>query len=148
MIKVESVMAAARARLAAIGIEDRLIKAAALLTAPEYNLVVVQDERGRLAGVISKTDVVAQISRCEGSSCNTSAQQIMTREAVACRPDDWLEDVWQLFNERRLKNIPVIDADGVPLGILNVKDALQALLEDVQYEEKLLRDYVMGVGYH
>jgi CBS domain-containing protein len=148
MIKVESVMAAARARLAAIGIEDRLIAAASLLTAPEYNLVVVRDERGRLAGVITKTDVVAQISRCEGSSCNTSARNIMVREAITCHPGDWLEDVWRIFSERQLKNIPVVDANGAPLGVLNVKDALQALLEDVQYEEKLLRDYVMGVGYH
>jgi CBS domain-containing protein len=46
-----------------------------------------------------------------------------------------------------LKNVPVVDADSKPLGVLNARDVLQSLLEDVEYEEQLLRDYVMCVGY-
>jgi CBS domain-containing protein len=148
MTKVESVMPAARARLAVIGTGDRLIEAAALLSGPECNLVVVGDERGRIGGVVTKTDIVARISQCDGSSCTTAVRHVMTQDPITCHPDDWLEDVWRIFSARRLKNIPVVDTDGTPLGILNVRDALQALLEDVRYEEKLLRDYVMGVGYH
>ena len=147
MIKVESVLPAARGRLATLGTESRLVEAAGLLSGPERNLIVVNDARGRMVGVVTKTDVVGRISRCTGSSCTVPVEQVMTREVLACRPRDWLEDVWRIFSQRRLKNIPVIDADDVPLGILNVGDALHALLEDVQHEEQLLRDYVMGVGY-
>jgi len=32
--------------------------------------------------------------------------------------------------------------------VLNARDALQALLEEVENEESLLRDYVMGIGFH
>jgi CBS domain-containing protein len=52
------------------------------------------------------------------------------------------------MKERRLKNIPIVDQDGRPLGVLNARDALEALLEEVEYEEILLREYVMCVGYH
>lgn len=148
MIKVESVLQAARARLVTIGAEARLVEAASLLTDPEHNLVVVSDGRGRIAGVVTKTDIVSHLSECSGFSCTTTVERVMSRDAVICRPNDWLEEVWRLFSERRLKNIPVIDAQNTPLGILNVRDALEALLEDVQHEEQLLRDYVMGVGYH
>lgn len=148
MIKVESVLPAARARLAVIGTGDRLIEAATLLANPECDLLVVNDEHGRIVGVVTKTDIVARISQCAGSSCTIAVMQVMSQDAITCHPDDWLEDVWRIFNERRLKNIPVVNRDGTPHGILNVRDALNALLVDVQYEEKLLRDYVMGVGYH
>ena len=37
--------------------------------------------------------------------------------------------------------------NSIPLGVLNAGDALQVLLQDVQDEEAMLRDYVMGVGY-
>src|SRR5690554_7067124 len=147
MIKVESVLPAARGRLATLGTASRLVEAAGLLSGPERNLIVVNDDQGRMAGVVTKTDVVGRISRCTGSSCTVPVEQVMNRDVVACRPSDWLEDVWRLFSERRLKNIPVVDADDAPLGVLNVRDALEALLEDVQHEEQLLRDYVMGVGY-
>lgn len=46
-----------------------------------------------------------------------------------------------------LKNIPVLDHGSKPVGVLNARDVVQALLEDVQYEERLLRDYVSCVGY-
>ena len=39
--------------------------------------------------------------------------------------------------------------DPIPVGVRNAGDALQVLLEDVQYEEQLLRDYALcggGVG--
>ena len=52
------------------------------------------------------------------------------------------------MKERRLKNIPIVDEDVRPLGVLNARDALEALLEEVEYEEVLLREYVMCVGYH
>jgi CBS domain-containing protein len=44
-------------------------------------------------------------------------------------------------------HVPVIDEDPKPLGVLNARDALQALLSEVEEEEELLRDYVMGIGY-
>ncbi|MER8435702.1 histidine kinase [Mesorhizobium sp. M1312] len=39
------------------------------------------------------------------------------------------------MKERRLKNIPVTDAASVPISILNARDALQALLTEVEHEK-------------
>jgi hypothetical protein len=52
------------------------------------------------------------------------------------------------MKKRGLKNIPINDQDSGPVGVLNARDALQALLEEVENEESLLRDYVMGIGFH
>jgi predicted transcriptional regulator len=76
------------------------------------------------------------------------AAKVMTTEVASCRPEDWVNDVWTTIKERSLKNVPVVDASSRPLGVLNARDVLQSLLEDVEYEEQLLRDYVMCVGYH
>ena len=69
------------------------------------------------------------------------------RAVVLCRPGDRLNEVWSVMKERHLKNIPIVDQDVRPLGVLNARDALEALLKEVEYEEVLLRDYVMCVGY-
>lgn len=78
----------------------------------------------------------------------TAASLVMARNVLLCRAGDRLRDVWAQMKERSLKNIPVVDQDSRPLGVLNARDALQVLLEEVQDEEALLRDYVMSVGYH
>jgi predicted transcriptional regulator len=51
------------------------------------------------------------------------------------------------MKERKLKNIPVVDQDSRPIGVLHARDILQALLAETQDEKSMLRDYVMGIGY-
>lgn len=147
MQKVEGVLPAAKERLVTIRIDALLIDAARLLNGPQQNLVVVCDEGGKMAGVITKTDIVGRIGYCRGCSCTMPASHVMTQEVAFCRPSDWLRDVWSLIKQRGLKNIPIVDQSLAPLGVLNARDVVQVLLEDTQYEEMLLRDYVMGIGY-
>jgi len=52
------------------------------------------------------------------------------------------------MKERGLKNVPTTDHDSRPVGVLNARDVLRVLLTEVENEETLLRDYVMGLGYH
>ena len=73
---------------------------------------------------------------------------VMTRDVVACRHGDQLDEVWSRMSARGLKNVPVMDDESRPVGVLNARDLLQALLHEVENEESLLRDYVMTVGYH
>lgn len=143
---VERLLPAARERLVTIADGAPLVQAAKLLR-PGTDLVVVCGPAGLLAGVITKTDIVSQISYCEGASCVTPASLVMTRDVVLCRPGDVLHDVWARMKERSLKNIPVADQDLRPVGVLNARDVLQLLLQEAEDEEAMLRDYVMGVGY-
>lgn len=47
-----------------------------------------------------------------------------------------------------VRQIPILDVDSKPLGIVYAVDAVHALLSEAQDQEQLLRDYVMCVGYH
>ena len=44
-------------------------------------------------------------------------------------------------------HVPVIDEKSGPSGVVNARDALRVLWAEEKYEEALLRDYVMGIGY-
>ena len=71
----------------------------------------------------------------------------MTRDVVVCRPGEPLQDVWKRMKECKLKNIPVVDQDSRPMGVLHARDILQVLLQESGDEKSMLRDYVMGIGY-
>ena len=143
---VEQLLSKARERLVTIAKDAPLIEAATLLR-PGIELVIVCDEAGLLAGVITKTDIVNQISHCQGASCVTAAAIVMTSDVLLCRPADSLNDVWDRMKKRGLKNVPVVDVETRPLGLLHARDILQVLLSDAEDTEALLQDYVMGVGY-
>lgn len=147
MLRVEQILPTVQEKLAIVKTDALLIDAARLLSSPRQNLVVVCDNDGRMAGVITRTDIVSHISHCTGCSCTMAASLVMTLEVVFCRPDDWLHEVWSLVKQRSLKNVPVVDQDTMPLGVLNARDIVRVLLEDTEHEESLLRDYVVGIGY-
>jgi CBS domain-containing protein len=143
---VERLLDKIRARLATLRDDAPLIEAARLLRVGT-DIVIVCDPVGTLTGVITKGDVVGQISTCQGASCVTRASLVMTRKVVVCRAGDWLHEVWSVMKQHQLKNIPVVDSGMRPIGVLNARDALDGLLGQAENEEALLRDYVMGMGY-
>lgn len=147
MMFVDHVLGVARTRLATIPESALLREAAQLLNDRHVNLVVACNAAGAMVGVVSKTDVVRRISHCLGGACTAAVATVMTRDVVYCRPAELLQNVWSLMKEHNVLHVPVVDQDDRPVGILNARDALQALMNEVEQEESLLRDYVLGIGY-
>ena len=52
-----------------------------------------------------------------------------------------------MMGRRGFVHVPVIDEEAMPWGVVNARDALRLLWAEEKYEEVLLRDYVMGIGY-
>ena len=64
-----------------------------------------------------------------------------------CEPHDVLLDVLFEMERGGFVHLPVMDHNLLPIGVINAKHALRALLADEQYEESLFRNYVTGIGY-
>jgi CBS domain-containing protein len=143
---VKDMLDTAREKLVIIGDDARLIEAAKLLTSGT-DLVVVRDGAGVLQGVVTKTDVVRQISVCQGATCQCPVSTVMTRDVVSCRKSDRLQDVAARMKTQHLKSVPVVDGDNRPLGLLTARALLSVLLGDAELEEAQLVGYVTGVGY-
>ncbi|QIG50009.1 CBS domain-containing protein [Nordella sp. HKS 07] len=132
-------------RLLVIGTEGTLQAAARLLSNPGVGLVVVCDSRGRAAGVLSKSDLIRYLAYKRSSQASVAT--LMSRGIIACTPDEEVYAVCQTMAAQRLHKIPVLDADSVPLGILDARDAMRALIEQEQFEERMLSNYISGIGY-
>ena len=143
---VEQILPRARERLAVVDVGTPVRDAADLMAKSHIEMVVVCSA-GIVAGVVTKTDIVAQVSQGLGSGFATPVETIMTRDVTHCRATDLLRDVWQVMKERGLHRIPIVDEGHNPIGIVYTRDALQELLSEVEIEDELLRDYVSGVGY-
>ncbi len=145
--RVEQLLYRARDRLVAIAACEPLTKVADLLFEPARRMVVVHNFEGEMIGVVTRTDIVRQIRHCHGCSCATACSDVMTGAVISCRVEDRLDDVWKIMTDRGLHNIPVVDRQQRPIGVLSARDVLEARLASVEYEEDLLKDYVMCVGY-
>lgn len=146
MAFVEQLHDKVRARLVVISVSHRLADAIRLLHAGT-DMIIVCDDSGALCGVLTKTDVIQFLARHEHLHGETRVEAAMQANALTCTDQDELHAVWSLMRERDFKNLPVVDPQHRPTGILNARDALDVMLHEVEDQELLLRDYVMGIGY-
>ena len=144
-MRIDNLRPYTSARLTVLDSGATVREAALSLTRPGIGLVIVCDARGRLEGVLSKSDLILHLT---GSAApHGPVSDLMTRSIVSCAPHDDLHDVWQTMAARNLQNIPVIDVGARPLGTLDIRDAMKALFEEEQVQEQMLFNYVVGVGY-
>lgn len=144
---VSSIEAVARSRLVTVTVDALLAQVAALLSSSQISLVVVCDESGAAAGVITETILVRQLGFGQADLFSTRAGDVMVQDFAACQATHSLAEVLTLMHERGLTHVPVLDDNKRPVGVVNARDGLRALLAQGHYEEALLRNYVMGIGY-
>jgi len=144
-ILVRHLHSATSSRLSTADLGTELRAAALLLARRDVGLVVICNGEGQAAGVLSKSDLVRHLATSKSNEAVVTA--LMSTPVVACSPDDDLHSVWQMMAGRGLQNIPVLEASSRPVGILDVRDALKALLEQEVIQEHMLTDYIAGVGY-
>jgi CBS domain-containing protein len=147
MILVKHILEAAQKRLVVLSQEASLFDAARILANRDTPLVVVCDSDGIAVGVISSSHVIKVLATAGVDALGFNAGAIMTKPVLSCHVDETLQQVWAVMNSRTLPCAPILDHDGRAQGVLHARDVAIALLEEVNYEEILLRDYVMGVGY-
>jgi CBS domain-containing protein len=144
-MRIDMLRHATTARLATVESGANLQAAAVAFANPRVELVVVRDESGAVAGVVSKSDIIRHLT-LQGTG-DAPVVTKMSRDVVSCRSDDDLHKTWEMMAARGLQNIPVVGDDSKPLGVLDIRDALKALFEQEEYQERLLFNYVVGVGY-
>jgi CBS domain-containing protein len=145
--QVSSLAAVTRSRLLTVRTDALLAEVAALLSNAQISLVVVCDTSGVMVGVVTETILVRQLGIGQAGIFTTRAGDVMAQAFTTCHPTDTLSAVLSMMHDRGLIHVPIVDANHRPLGVLNARDGLRALLAAGNHEEALLRNYVMGIGY-
>lgn len=103
---------------------DSAIAAAGLMRDQNVGFLPVCDERRKVMGTITDRDLAIRClaEQLEGS---TPVEQIMTREVVACDPEDDLFEAAALMATHRKSRIMCIGQDGVLVGVISLSDIAQ-----------------------
>ena len=114
------------------------------LARKQIGAVIVLDETNLLCGIVSERDVLRMLDRTDGDISHRRVEEIMTKEVVCASSEDTIESVMEMMMEGRFRHLPVID-NGELKGILSIRDVVQALATDLEYENQVLKEYVMCV---
>jgi len=95
----------------------------------------LDDEPGVLAGILHRKDQV--------KARGVTAGDLMTATVVAVRPEDTVEHAARLMYDRRVKRLPVTDADGHLVGIISRADVLSVFDRTDEAIRKEITDEVL-----
>ncbi len=93
--------------------------------------LVVVDAAGRLSGIFTDGDLRRRVNEFGASLLGKRVAEVMTGRPSSLPADALVRDAVQLVRERRLDEIPVVDADGRPLGLIDVQDLVSMKVIDL-----------------
>lgn len=103
--------------------EDPVSHAARLMEDNDCgSLPVVEDASSlRLVGMITDRDIALRVV-ARRLPHDTKVKEVMTRNTISSKPDDDLENVERLMESHQLRRIPVVNDQGLCIGIVAQAD--------------------------
>jgi arabinose-5-phosphate isomerase len=86
--------------------------------------VMLTDPAGRLAGLFTDSDLARLIETRQDAALDAPVGAVMTRDPAVTDPAARLGDAIDLMRGRKISELPVVDADGRPVGMLDITDLL------------------------
>ncbi|MDE1863437.1 MAG: CBS domain-containing protein [Thaumarchaeota archaeon] len=110
-------------RLVTAGEDATIYDCAKLMVENKVSSVVILNTDGRLAGIVTKTDLASVFLTQSATPLQVS--KIMTKKVVTAKPADSLLYVENLLLRKRVSRI-VVERDGKPVGVITHRDFIPA----------------------
>lgn len=143
---VRDYLPTANKRLIVLSMEATIRDAARELAQPGIDMIAVADARGKLAGVITDSDVVGWVAKHPNVVTDSSVQTLMSTKITTCKAGQTLTEVAEIAQKKGLKHLPIVDDAGKAIGVIYVREALMALLHEAEINEQWLKLYLSGGG--
>ena len=89
-----------------------------------HGAVMVVDRNGRLAGIITDADIRRLMTKHGHRAFEFKAGDVMTANCKRIRADALAAEATAIFHKYRIDELPVVDADDRPVGLIDVQDII------------------------
>ena len=104
---------------------DATVKDAAIaMLTNRVGCLIVNDQNGRFAGIVTERDIVSRAVACSKDFEKTTIAEIMTTQVVCCTPGSPTSKARELMTANRIRHLPMIE-DGVVVGMLSARDLME-----------------------
>lgn len=107
-------------------IHDTLERAAELMWDHDIGCLPVIDDQGHVAGMITDRDICMAAYTRGASLRGVPVTTAMARHVYSCTENDDVTAVERVMSEHQIRRMPVIDAQGHPIGLVSINDIARA----------------------
>ena len=119
---------------------DRAVDAVKTMAEQNLGSLVVLDQ-GRMAGMLTFHELLAALAKRSGALGEVKVSEIMVQDPVMATPDMEVNDLRRTMLDTGARYLPVMH-DGKLLGVISFRDVAKAVLEEQDFENKMLKGYI------
>jgi CBS domain-containing protein len=119
--------------------EDTVLEAAQRMRDQGVGFLPVCSDAKEILGTVTDRDIALRLV-AEGRPGTTPIGEIMSRDIVACSPNDSIKRAEQLMSEQQKSRIMCADEDGCLVGVISLSDIAQ---QDAGHASRVLRNVTL-----
>ena len=139
-MKVKNLLAKKGTGVETIGPDNTVFEALCVLKLKRIGSLVVMDG-SKVVGIVTERDILNECFERSESLRQTKIKDIMTKNIIIGIPDDTLNYVMGVMTQNRIRHLPIIEDERL-VGIVSIGDVVKYLLEEMEVENRYLKDYI------
>ena len=92
--------------------------------------VIIVDDKNRLSGLFTDSDLARLLEQRRESQLDRPIKEVMTANPLTISGDASLSDAVDLLSNKKVSELPVVDDDGTPIGLIDITDVIGLLPQD------------------
>jgi CBS domain-containing protein len=143
MSTVRDILSVKGSHVFSVGPDATVMDAALLMNEHRIGGLVVIDD-GRLLGMITERDVLRRVVGERRDPAETLVKDVMSSEVACCEMGTSIDEARGVMKNRRIRHLPVIDAQGRLCGMISIGDLNAHETNTKEMTIHLLREYIYG----
>lgn len=128
---------------ASVSVEATAEQAIRMMLDRHVGAVAVVDEDRRVAGIFSERDVLRRLSLSGHDPRRTFVREVMTTPVEMATRSTTASEALATMVERHYRHLPIVDDGGPLLGMLSIRNLLQAQVETLTGQLDQARSIVL-----
>ena len=111
-------------------VREVLVRAA--LPGRRTGAIMLTDEQGRLSGIFTDSDLAKLFEHHRDGELDCPVRSVMTHDPLRVETGSMMVDAVAIMAGRKISELPVVDADGKPVGLIDITDVVAMLPKETQ----------------
>lgn len=112
-----------------------------LLNDKNIGVVLIIDDAGKLAGILSERDIIRRSLMQESGFRDEPVTKSMTANVLTIASTATVDEVMEIMSNSKIRHMPVLDGDEIT-GLISIGDIVKRKIADAENEAAAMREYI------
>ena len=142
-MKIRHILATKGGNVITIDGKQTIRQALQVLVKHNVGALLIVNDSNRPVGILSERDIV-RLAAKDSNCFDMLVEEVMTRDLILGVQQDELRAVANTMTEQRIRHLPIVDDDGVLMGIISIGDIVKAERNHFEGEAEVLLTQLMA----